>query len=138
MNESTLKGALMRTLRATLKEFVFIRHEDKFLVGIPDLSVTGCGWTSWWEIKYANPNCESTSVQDVMLGKLAKSGFARYIIYMEVIGQRRIFVLKPTVYRAWKRGDKIELSECCETVIEGFNHKELMHYISQIHHARKT
>lgn len=52
MNEAYLKKRLKESLRVVMPGCVVYRHEDKFSGGVPDLSVTWGGVTSWIEVKY--------------------------------------------------------------------------------------
>lgn len=51
MNESAMTNRLVAGLRQRIKPAEFIKHADRFTSGIPDLSVTYAGATSWWELK---------------------------------------------------------------------------------------
>jgi hypothetical protein len=136
MNESTLKTTQVRVLRDVAKasEFTFIRHEDKFISGVPDLSVTGCGWTSWWEFKYANPTFDSTGAQDLMLAKLAMTGTAFYVIYSHVNGEQTTAVTTPRAYREMK-AKKMEMSSVNTLMFARgpFDYKGVAQFILKVH-----
>ncbi len=51
MNESAMTNRLVAGLRRRVRPAEFIKHADRFTAGIPDLSVTYAGATSWWELK---------------------------------------------------------------------------------------
>jgi hypothetical protein len=74
----------MIKLAKELPDYVAIRHEDVRTSGIPDLSISGNGATSWWEFKHATPSFEYKGVQhDTMLRLALQSHHARYIVYWE-------------------------------------------------------
>jgi hypothetical protein len=92
--EAEYKSSLMRELRATLK-CVALRHEDRFTSGIPDISVTMGGRTSWWEAKHAQPSITSEGIQELTMLRLAACGYARYIIWEERRGSKRTLIVHP-------------------------------------------
>jgi len=96
MTEATLKSALVRELHARLPAYVVIRHEDKFTHGVPDLSITGCGHTSWWEAKYANPSLDLSGIQNLMMLRLETRGCARFIFFYDGALGQRTYVIRPT------------------------------------------
>lgn len=99
MTEAPLKAALVRELRKTLpRAAVVFRHEDRITAGIPDISVTWNGRTTWLEIKYANPGLKSRGIQDLTLLRLAAAGVARYVVYREQKGEKRTGVIHPNEY----------------------------------------
>ena len=103
MDEAGLKRSLVTLGRAKLPSFVFIRHEERFNSGTPDLSVTGNGVTSWWEVKFANPRFKSIGIQEYLLKRLASSGYARYIIFgVEKDGSKWTSIVHPRDIADWK------------------------------------
>lgn len=93
-HESDYKAALMRELRSS-PGCVALRHEDRFTSGIPDISVTRGGRTSWWECKHANPGIKSEGIQELTMLRLAAAGYARYIVWEEVRGILRTLIVHP-------------------------------------------
>lgn len=81
MTEATLKSALVKELRTSCPFAVVLRHEDKITSGIPDMSFTDGGSTSWWEAKLANPGFKSKGIQELMMLRLGRRGKAFYIIW---------------------------------------------------------
>ena len=94
-NESILKSKLMVQLKLDLLSFVALRHEDVRTSGIPDLSLTGFGRTSWWECKHGDPTFASTGIQELTMLRLAAAGYARYIIWEEKRGIERTLIVHP-------------------------------------------
>jgi hypothetical protein len=85
VNEGTLKRALVKAIRAAMPGAVVYRHEDTFSAGIPDISVTWQGITSWWEVKYEplGRTSKPTALQVHELDRLAKHTVAGLITYRE-------------------------------------------------------
>jgi hypothetical protein len=81
MNESTLTRGLLKTLRAAFPDGVIIKHSDSYTSGVPDISVTWNGRTTWIEVKFANPRVLDKGVQALMMKRLANAGSAVYVIY---------------------------------------------------------
>lgn len=89
MIEHPLKAKLTSVLRKELTGFVILRLEDKLQSGIPDMVITGNNRTSWWEIKAGA--FHSKGIQELTLIRLARAGYARYIIFRE----DRILIVHP-------------------------------------------
>jgi len=125
MTEATLKAGLVKALRQEMPWWVVIRHEDRFRSGVPDLSLTGNGRTSWWEVKFANPYFESKGIQHLTLLQLAKEGVARYLIYSIYEGKKSTHIVRPQSIDVW-RADR-------ESVVDGFNHVAGIAYMKGLH-----
>lgn len=102
MNEAALKDKLVMIGRQALPAYVWLRHEDHGTIGIPDLTITGHGITSWWEVKYADPTFVSRGIQELVMKRLGEQGIARYLIFREDIN-RFVGVLTPTEFQDWRR-----------------------------------
>lgn len=124
MTEANLKSALVVLLRKAFPGYVIFRHEDRHLFGVPDLSVTGNGITSWWEGKHANPKFQSQGIQELTMLRLAKQSHARYIIWDEGEGAKRTLLVHPQEMNVWE-----EAKECAA----GFNHRWVVDQIRKVH-----
>jgi hypothetical protein len=96
MNESTLKAALVKELRATPRSKTF-RHEDQFTHGVPDISFTWRERTMWIEGKFANPNFKSKGIQELNMKELALAGLAFYVVW-EIhndTGDKSTYIVEP-------------------------------------------
>ena len=80
MTEADLKRELKAALLAMMPGGFAVRHEDRFTAGVPDLSWTWNGRTTWIEIK---KDTEPTAVQRAVLARLgfASGGRAIWIDY---------------------------------------------------------
>ena len=85
MRESDLKRRLVKAILATHPGAVVYRHEDAFTAGIPDISVTWAGLTSWWEVKHEplGRTSKLTKLQEHELRRLARQTVAGCITYRE-------------------------------------------------------
>jgi hypothetical protein len=86
LNESDLSRKLVKALRTVLEPegFVIFKHNQRTGVGVPDISVTGKGSTSWWEVKHLRGGrLIQRGVQSFMMGKLGHAGEARYIMFYD-------------------------------------------------------
>lgn len=83
LSEAKLVAALMKALGPELPGYVIIKHHDTITAGVPDLSVTGRGRTTWLEVKYANPKIYFRGAQSELMKKLYASGSAFYVVYRE-------------------------------------------------------
>ena len=124
VNEASVRRDLMQMIRRVLSPAaVALRHEDLYTRGIPDLSITVNGKTSWWEIKYADPSYRKDAVQQHICQKLEEQGYWRYVIY-HWASPRCIRVVRPTQIDQWRTGGD---------VIPEFNHRAMVRYISEVH-----
>jgi len=99
MNESTLTSALMHKLREQLRGYECFRHPASYLsqAGIPDVSITGYGRTTWLEVKFAKPSIRSRGIQDQTMLRLAGAGRAYYIIYHLEHDIKRMGIVHPRI-----------------------------------------
>jgi len=81
--EAQLKALLVAKVKELLPPFVVIAHTETFRAGVPDLSITGGGRTTWWECKHGTPGFASTGIQELTCLRLAIAGYCRYIIWSE-------------------------------------------------------
>lgn len=120
--ESGPKAKLMAVLRSA-KRGVPIRHENTAVSGIPDISYTDSQLTTWWEIKLAKPNFDSTGLQELTMLRLAAWGYARYIVFgMDPLC---VAVVHPKHIKEWY--DK------AERLIPGWNYGEVVRFILKVH-----
>ena len=120
----------MRQLQTDLPDALPLRHEDKFTKGVPDLSISYGGHTSWWEIKYADPYIQSSKLQRYMCEQLDQRGFlCRYLIFRR--GQadkwkRQIRAVKPHDFAHWRTlGYQVSAG--------AFDFRALVRYIQERH-----
>lgn len=104
MNETTLVGNLLKEARRELPHFTVFKHTDRFRHGVPDMSITGNNYTTWWEVKYADPTFDSTGIQELTMKRLDSAAFARYIIFVEqtATAPRHTRILTPARFAAWR------------------------------------
>lgn len=126
MTEADLKRHLVKTIVSTLPNAVVLNHTGAMHAGIPDLSVTWNGHTTWWEVKHAHPTIASRGVQDLMMTRLSKTGTAFYVIYQSVRRVRRTGIVHPQNYKAV--GTDID-----GTWVDGFNHVFVAEFIREFH-----
>jgi len=131
VNEATLKRNLVKAIKTTMPGAVVFRHEDQFTAGIPDISVTWAGITTWWEVKHSpiGRNSKATSLQSYTLDQLSRQSTAGLITYAETkrVGRTVAFIdyaddLKATTLTGWRQ-------EAVASLIQGYHvlppHKEV-------------
>lgn len=138
MTEADLKGGLMHVGRAYLgPSYMLIRHEDQTRSGVPDISLTGAGWSSWWEGKMIRGNSMvSTGVQDLTMLRLARAGFARYLLWEDSGDYKRVYIAEPrevvaldgTHVTLWRSSAKTAYASSWSAV-----HKLTLQYMHEIH-----
>lgn len=127
MNEAVLKSALNRTFKAELPpRWVVLRHEGGAVhAGISDFSVTGEGYTTWLEVKFANPALRSRGIQDLTMKRLANAGRALYVVYrLYSDGTRETRILTPACLDEWMTSGVSH---------PGFNHTFVVRHLVEAH-----
>ena len=129
VSEASLKQSLVKEMRKQMRGVVVFRHEDRHIFGVPDISCTWGGITSWWEVKVADPAVKITSIQVLTCQKLAKAGSAcGIIIYQEM--PHCSYIVDPFKIETWATTSPEDL-----VIFKGFPHLQLVHYIKGVHNA---
>ena len=123
--ETPVKSDLTLCLRKTFPSYLVFRIENNVSNAIPDIVVTGNKTTSWIEVKYADPDFGSKGDQELMMVRLARQGFAFYVIFYEVGKDRRTYIVDPKEIgkplEEWKRFSS------------GFNYLYVANFVAGIH-----
>ena len=121
-----MKGELAKFFRDFLPQYVSNRLEDRFTHGVPDFPVTGGSKrvTVWLEVKHANPKFQCRGVQELMMLRLAKAGYAAFVVYYEDEGIRRTYIVDPK--------DIGKAPEEWTVFSEGFNHRFVAEYVVKV------
>lgn len=90
MTEHDMSRKLVKKLREVLgpEGFVIFKHNDRVTAGIPDISVTGNGMTTWWEVKNLTggrtmPKERGRGLQAKNMSSLYAAGHCYYIIFSD-------------------------------------------------------
>jgi hypothetical protein len=127
--ETKYKGELGDQFRTDWPALVWQRHEDHFTYGIPDISVTGNGATTWLEAKVVNPKLKAKRIQTIQLLKLSNQGRAWYIIW-----DLRGPPLTRIVHPAYVMNRKVlETTEHDERTYTGIDHRSVVEFIRSTH-----
>jgi Holliday junction resolvase len=128
--ETEVKRDLTEAIREAFPKYLVFRIENSVSNAIPDIVVTGNKVSSWIEVKYAKPDFGSKGDQELMMLRLARQGFAWYVIYYEVENEKRTYIVDPRdigkPIEEWKR------------FAEGFNHQFVVSLIRGIHEHHFT
>lgn len=99
MTEQPLVTALLKLLRAELRDYKIIKHADRWTKGIPDFSATGDGITSWWEVKHTTDHSikhhKDFGIQWETMKALERAGTAYYVVYSNR-GLPRVEIARPS------------------------------------------
>lgn len=114
----------MEQIAEQMREYTALRHEDVRTCGIPDLSLTGKGKTTWWECKYADPYFESKSIQLLTMRRLAYCGFARYIVWQIRDERRMTMIVHP---------EHLRYELIAEATSDDFDHQFIINYMKRVH-----
>jgi predicted HAD superfamily Cof-like phosphohydrolase len=123
MDEAYLKSRLVKACREVMPGGVAQRHEDKFSGGVPDLSWSWHGVTSWLEAKYARRGrrAEPTELQKIRIDDLRRAGVLTYVLtYRERVG-KSVHLL-----HCWDEG----------RAANGFDHRQVARWIRDDHETR--
>lgn len=133
--ESQLTTGLLKELRSSLPGAVILKHADRFTFGVPDVSVTLFGVTSWWEIKNANPDFRSIGIQDLTALRLAGAGICHYIIYESTPKCQRTLIVHPKDIAKYKE-NKFHIGSMPHLTGKwciGHDHKWVCGFVRSIH-----
>lgn len=97
MTESELTKRLKKRIKERLPRAIVLKHADRFTAGIPDMSITLNGDTSWWEIKHiTKPGpAESRGIQNLTAMNLALEGICWYIVFESSVAGHFWYVVEP-------------------------------------------
>jgi hypothetical protein len=100
MDEAKLKADLVQVFNS-VPGVLCLGHNDHVKAGIPDLSVTCRGFTSWLEIKKSP--VKSRTMQRTRMLQLAEYGSAFYVIYdfNRVYGSWTTYIVDPKDLDEW-------------------------------------
>lgn len=96
LTEGSLTRDLMKTIEQVMLSAVVLKHADRFTSGIPDLTVTWRGVTSWWECKHTP--FKRKGLQTLTAQRLAAHGICRYIIF----DAKRTRIVHPNNLDTWR------------------------------------
>ena len=130
-NEAALKDKLVETFRKICPGAVVLRHEDKNTAGIPDISITWRRYTTWLEVKYANPSYTCRGLQKFTCAKLEAEGRCWFVIY----DQKRECVDIRRPINILNEVKELDPSECR---IQGFSHLGVVKFIWRTHGYHKV
>ena len=137
-SETVLKAQLCRKLELTFPKAVVIRNEDpvKIRSGIPDISFTWQGTTSWIEGKRAIPKIRTAhKIQIYTMLKLAATSNAFYVVWAEKDGVERTFIVSPTLIHKdlWDFNCMNVLKG--QYGVDGIDHNFIIDHLREIHHV---
>lgn len=134
MIEGDIKSALTKVMRDRMRGFEITRLENTARSGDPDMLVTGCGWTSWWEVKHGDPDWKFVKQQAVAAWKYAHTGYCRYIIYRETAEHDlpHVLIAHPNDLIDIRTGARRDNWKHLPSM-EGFNHQAVAAYIYSVH-----
>lgn len=122
-SEASLTQKLLSKIRGLRPQAVVLKFNDRVTSGIPDFAVAD-GLTVWGEVKYADPDFESTGLQELTCLRLDKRSICRYIIYDDNDGSPRVGVLTPDEFsRNW---------QVLGQWYGGFNHLKVAEHITRL------
>ncbi len=125
-SEVKLRIELCNAIKDDIRGCVVLRHEDVFTSGVPDMSFTWQGRTTWIEAKYANPRPQGRGRQKITCCELEVAGRCRYVIWDENSGHRQTLIVRP---RDVFRGNWREAIERAE----GFDHQFIVEFLRRSH-----
>jgi len=98
MTEHELLAECLKSLTPLVESNggVVIKHADASTAGIPDVSVTVNGRTSWWEFKHANPRVKGTELQRLTARRLANAGICWYVVYQTLPSGTTTHLVRPS------------------------------------------
>jgi len=133
MNEAQLKAALVKHLRKVMTDYTILRHEDRINIGVPDITMTGDGHTTWLEAKYAKPGFTSRESQEFAMKRLAAHGRCWYLIYETRDGRDRTGFIRPADLNMYR-----ERVAAVGLWTNGFDHDWVGRVVRTLHRATRS
>ena len=119
MTESRLQSACLKLLRAELRGAVILKHSERFSSGVPDVSITWQGKTSFWEFKYGPRLVWANGLQKLTCRRLAIAGTCYVVSYYTASNHPRTCIGAPDDPYARQA--------------EGFNHRFVVDFVKKLH-----
>jgi hypothetical protein len=108
MTESQMTRKLIASLKRMHPQAVIIKHSDRFTSGVPDLSITKDGVTTWIECKKLTPdflaNLDLLQLNTML--KLERQGTAYYVFF-----EPSVRYVLPSVVRYWHERQEAQQEE---------------------------
>ena len=123
MTESGLKTLLIKPMKVCMNGAMIFRHEDRHLHGVPDISCTWLGNTTWWEVKLTP--FEHRPQQELRCQQLEQQGNCWYIIFDS--GSITSHIIEPQFIREWKDHQL--------HVFDSYHYHAIALHIKGVHHA---
>lgn len=124
MNEAKLNQDLKKALKLAFPSAVVLKHNDRTTSGIPDLSITYLGSTTWLETKLADPEIRDTAIQRDVCIRTSKAGCCLYVIF-DNKNTPSTNIVHPLNLQIW-RTDPLQRWP-------GFNNTLVVNYIRSLH-----
>jgi hypothetical protein len=126
MTEKSLCAGLVKALRLGLVGSVVFKHADRVTAGIPDVSVTWGGRTTWLEVKFvrAGQRLFDRGVQRQTIARLGRAGSCLYVIYDKRTDET--VVLQPEYVGCY---DDVEHSDSRP----GLDHRYVVEFVRRLH-----
>jgi hypothetical protein len=129
--EHDLVAALLKLLKSELPSAIILKHANYVTAGIPDITVTLHGRTSWWEVKHATPRIVGTGIQLLTARRLASQGDCHYIVYKTANRFDSTHIVKPSEIgeNGYFIADEFRTAD-------EYNHGFVYRFIRQLHDTR--
>lgn len=123
--ENKLKAKLVETARTVEPSWIWLPITERYKSGIPDLLVSGNHQTSFWELKFADPDFNSQGIQELTMRRLEiQSGRAFYVVFKDAT--QTIHLVKPSLLAHWENSTAAH-------VVSGFVFKDVIQFIKLVH-----
>lgn len=129
MTESALQSACLRRLRANLQGAVILKHNDPFISGIPDVSVS-LNVVSWIEFKAGAKIKWKNDLQWLTCQRLAKATRRCWVVFYRegLDGDRMTYIIPAT--NVDRRGN---FNAADAEMVAGFDHGFVYNFLRKVH-----
>ena len=142
--EDWFKGEFVKQLRLTMPGCVTIRHEDQYTAGVPDISHSWMGHTSWWEAKAVCPTpgreLRTTGVQILTCSRLDVCGsLCRYLVWLEdgdgpvTLAVKAESLIAPIIHHGMTKIPAKQVRALGIKIADGHDFKQAAEFVRQIH-----
>lgn len=130
ITETSLCSKLCDRFHERYPLYTVFNHSDRATSGVPDVSITA--WrTVWLELKLADPDFDSSGLQEITMRRLARFGRAFYVIYTfdRANDDRGVLVIPQKSLQYWKQ-DRFKMALLVHR--DGFDHDAVIDFVAPL------
>jgi len=141
MIETKLSSALVKKFRTVLPHYITFKHPGHVTAGVPDVSTTGDGTTTWFEAKRLvrwRDAAGTTGPQYLNIQRMAEQGSVYYVVYSDPDNpgeEKSVRIYHPNA--AMMHNGRLHFIEKDALLFApGHNHLEVVRWVQDLHKSK--